>query len=716
MRQTDHTKMTLAAQVKDTTYKALTLLFPNTPIDADTITVNQTKPEFEGDYTVVLFPFLKLLRQKPDAIGKQLGEYLVANTTLFASWQVVAGFLNLTLADDFWINYLKSNYSRTDFRRTPETGKRVMVEYSSPNTNKPLHFGHMRNIFLGAAVSEILKADGNDVIKANLINDRGVHICKSMLAWQLNANGATPETAGIKGDHMVGDYYVRFNDDLKKEIAPALKSIFSDGVIPANIPAKDVAKIQAIERDLTLLKEQQAAATQNIDATQLAALGTDAAYAVNDAIAGSRKWKKVPDCFENNETLSAEQKAKNQKSLRNLVKALIELEEKIEEKNDAIKDVVINNTQLMRNAQEMLRQWEAGDEQTRALWATMNGWVYEGFEKTYKRMGITFDKMYYESNTYLLGKQLVEDGLKKGILFRKEDGSVWIDLKADGLDEKLLLRGDGTSVYITQDMGTARLKYDDFQLNQSIYVIADEQNYHMQVLRLIMQKLGEPCANGIFHLSYGMVELPTGRMKSREGTVVDADDMIDEMVRLAREQTEQAEKTGGLSATELDELYEMIGLGALKFYLLRVEPRKKMIFNPAESIDLKGYTATFIQYAHARICSILRKEQIPLQPEACQFAAFRGAERLMKLEKDMIIQMEQYPAILAEAAAGYNPSVICNYAFSLAQLFSTFYDKHSIARAESAEKKELRLMIIVHTAAILRHSMGLLGIRMPEKM
>ncbi len=716
MPQTDYTKMTLAAQVKNATYNALISLFPDTPIDAATITVNQTKPEFEGDYTVVLFPFLKLLRQKPDAIGKQLGEYLVENTTLFASWQVVAGFLNLTLVDDFWISYIKSNYNQSVFHRAADTKNRVMVEYSSPNTNKPLHFGHMRNIFLGAAVSEILKADGNEVIKANLINDRGVHICKSMLAWQLNANGATPATAGIKGDHMVGDYYVRFNDDLKKEIAPALQSIFAQGVIPANIPAKDVAKIEAIQRDIALLKEQQTTATHKIDATKLAALGTIAANAVANATACNIKWKKVPECFDKNDALQPDQIEKNQKALRNLVKALIELEEKIEEKQDAIKDVVINNTQLMRDAQEMLRQWEAGDEQTRALWATMNGWVYEGFEKTYKRMGITFDKMYYESNTYLLGKQLVEEGLKKGVLFRKEDGSVWIDLKADGLDEKLLLRGDGTSVYITQDMGTARLKYDDFQLNQSIYVIADEQNYHMQVLRLIMQKLGEPCADGIYHLSYGMVELPTGRMKSREGTVVDADDMIDEMVRLAREQTEQAEKNGGLSAAELHELYEMIGLGALKFYLLRVEPRKKMIFNPAESIDLKGYTATFIQYAHARICSILRKEQVPLLPDASQFATFSGAEGLMKLEKDMIIQMEQYPAILAEAATGYNPSIICNYAFSLAQLFSTFYDKHSIARAESTEKKELRLMIIVHTAAILRHSMGLLGIRMPEKM
>lgn len=599
--------MTLAAQVKHAAYDALKHLYPDTPIDLNTITVNQTKPEFPGDYTVVLFPFLKLLRQKPDAIGKQLGDYLLEKSDIFARYDIVAGFLNLTVKDSYWVSFLLNHYTQTSFGQQCKADCRVMVEYSSPNTNKPLHFGHMRNIFLGAAVSEILKANGKQVVKANLINDRGIHICKSMIAWMHYANGATPESSGIKGDHLVGDYYVKFNDVYKQQVA------------------------------------------------ELIAAGKD---------------------------------------------------EKAAEKEAPI----------MQEAQEMLRKWEAGDKQVRDLWETMNGWVYKGFDSTYRKMGITFDKVYYESETYLLGKKIVEDGLRKGVLFKKEDGSVWIDLKEDGLDEKLLLRGDGTSVYITQDLGTAKLKYDDYRLHQSVYVIADEQNYHIQVLKLIMQKLGEPCANGIYHLSYGMVELPTGRMKSREGTVVDADDMVSEMIRLAQEQTEQAGKTEGFSGDELKKLYEMIGLGALKFYLLRVDPRKKMIFDPKESIDLHGYTATFIQYAHARICSILRKEQVPVTPDATRFQSFRQTEDLLQLEKEMLLRLEQYTGVLADAATEFNPASLCNYAFSLAQLFNTFYDAHSISKAENEEKKTLRLMIIIMTASILRHSMGLLGIRMPEKM
>lgn len=372
----------------------------------------------------------------------------------------------------------------------------------------------------------------------------------------------------------------------------------------------------------------------------------------------------------------------------------------------------------MLAAQDLLRKWEAGDAEVRELWTRMNGWVYEGFDVSYKHLGVSFDKVYHESNTYLLGKKIVEDGLRKGVLFKKEDNSVWIDLTADGLDQKLLLRGDGTSVYITQDLGTAKLKYDDYKLNQSVYVIADEQNYHIQVLKLIMKKLGEPCADGIFHLSYGMVELPSGKMKSREGTVVDADDMMDEMVRLAREQTEQAGKTDGFNADELAKLYEMIGMGALKFYLLRVDPKKKMIFDPKESIDLHGFTATFIQYAHARICSVLRREGLALLPDATTFQSLQPSAALSRLEKEMIITLEQYQGVLGDAADDYNPSLLCNYSFQLAQQFNTLYDDrgHSIAKAESEEKKQIRLMLIIHTAAVLRHAMGLLGIRLPEKM
>jgi arginyl-tRNA synthetase len=599
--------MTLTAQIRHAAHDAFKHLYPDAAVDIATILVNETKPEFTGDYTIVLFPFLKLLRQKPDVIGKQLGDYLVEHTELFSGYAIVSGFLNLSVKDNFWVTFLQNNFALTSYGEKATGGRRVMVEYSSPNTNKPLHFGHLRNIFLGAATSEILKATGNQVVKANLINDRGIHICKSMIAWMWYANGATPESTGIKGDHLVGDYYVKFNDVYKAEV----KKLVSEGV-----------------------------------------------------------------------------------------------EEKVAEKEAPI----------MQAAQDLLRKWEAGDKEVRDLWQAMNGWVYKGFDVTYDRLGISFDKRYYESNTYLLGKKLVEDGLNKGVLFRKDDGSVWVDLKADGLDEKLLLRGDGTSVYMTQDLGTAKLKYDDCHLDQSVYVIADEQNYHMQVLKLIMKKLGEPCADGIYHLSYGMVELPTGKMKSREGTVVDADDMISEMVSLAKEQTENSGKTEGFSADELTRLYETIGMGALKFYLLRVEPKKKMIFDPKESIDLHGYTATFIQYAHARICSILRRENVALTPDAEQFESFRQAADLLPLEKKIILALEQYPSVLADAADEFNPSSLCNYAFQLAQLFNTFYDEHSISKAESEEKKQLRLMIIIMTASILRHSMHLMGIRLPEKM
>lgn len=594
--------------IKEAAVAALQHFYTEQEFTVYNVSVNETKPEFKGDYTVVLFPFVKMLRQKPDELGKQLGEYLVQNNpSLFTAYQIVSGFLNLTVSDDFFVSMLQENWHNEAFGTSKTSAKKVMIEYSSPNTNKPLHFGHLRNIFLGYALGNILKQTGNDVVKANLINDRGIHICKSMVAWQRYANGATPESTGIKGDHLVGDYYVKFNDVYKAEIA----ALVAEG-----------------------------------------------------------------------------------------------MEEKLAEKEASI----------MKDAQQMLRQWEAGDEEVFSLWQTMNGWVYDGFEVSYKRLGVDFDKMYYESNTYLLGKAIVEKGLEKGVLFKKEDNSVWIDLTADGLDQKLLLRGDGTSVYMTQDIGTAVLKYDDFKLDQSVYVIADEQNYHMQVLKLILSKLGEPCAEGIFHLSYGMVELPSGRMKSREGTVVDADDMMDEMVRMAQEQTEENGKADGFSAEELNRLYQMIGMGALKFYLLRVDPKKKMIFDPKESIDLHGFTATFIQYAHARICSILRKENLPVMPDMAAFQSYKTTLELAKAEKDIIVKLEQYPGIMETAATEMSPSVLCNYTFQLAQAFNTFYDQHSISKAENEEKKQLRLMMIIMTAKTMRHAMSLLGIALPEKM
>lgn len=569
-------------------------------LPADQLTVNTTKPEFEGDYTIVLFGLVKQLRQSPEQLGQQLGEWLLTNSDgFFTAFNVIKGFLNLTIADHYWIAELETIHHNPEPGRRPATGEKVMVEYSSPNTNKPLHLGHLRNNFLGWSVAEIMQYAGAEVRKTAILNDRGIHICKSMIAWKLFANGETPQSTGIKGDHFVGDYYVRFGVELKKEVA------------------------------------------------ELTAKG-----------------------------ISAEEAEKN--------------------------------APLMKAAQQMLLDWENGNKEVRQLWETMNGWVYEGFNETYRRIGSNFDKNYYESETYLLGKELVEEGLQKNVFFRKPDGSVWIDLTADGLDEKLVLRKDGTSVYITQDLGLADRKYEEFPYNQSIYVIADEQNYHMKVLKLILQKLGKPYADGIYHLSYGMVELPTGRMKTREGTVVDADDLLDELKRVAQQKTEELGKVQDFEEKELDALYDMIALGALKFFLLRVDPRKRMVFNPEESIDIHGFTATFVQYTHARICSILRKEQ--------PAAAAPAFSALLKAEKDMLVLLEQLETIIDQALQEHNPSVLAGYAFQLAKSFNSFYTELSVMKAESEEKKQLRLRICAITAKTIRITMGLMGIAVPERM
>lgn len=569
------------------------------------LTINSTKPEFEGDYTIVLFGLVKPLKKSPEQLGQELGSALLAkHGVFFTSFNVIKGFLNFGIADTYWKKILDTHYADARFGSGPSNGQRVMVEYSSPNTNKPLHLGHLRNIFLGWSIAEILKQSGYDLVKSCIVNDRGIHICKSMIAWQRFANGATPASTGTKGDHFVGEYYVKFNDAYKAEVE-------------------------------TLVGQ-----------------GMDKATAEKEA-------------------------------------------------------------PIMKATQQMLQDWEAGNPEVLALWKQMNSWVYEGFDHTYKRIGADFQKMYYESNTYLLGKQFVEEGLQSGVFFKKEDGSVWIDLTADGLDEKLVLRKDGTSVYITQDLGLAQQKYEEFRYDQSIYVIADEQNYHMKVLKLILQKLGKPYADGIHHLSYGMVELPSGRMKSREGTVVDADDIVEEMASVARAKTEELGKVKDFSEAELKDLYETIALGALKFFLLRVDPKKKMIFNPEESIDFHGFTGPFVQYTHARIKSVLRKAAgagIDLD------SAVPGNSPLLKLEKELIILLEQYPVILEQAVAEHNPSVIAIYVFNLAKAFNTFYTEHSVMNAENDEKKGLRLRIAAMTANVIATGMGLLGIRVPERM
>jgi arginyl-tRNA synthetase len=563
--------------------------------------VSPTKPEFEGDYTIVLFSLIKQLKSSPDTLGNALGNKMIADDPdFFDSFNIIKGFLNFTIKPAFLLDMLNKYYQDPCFGKAPLNGKKIMVEYSSPNTNKPLHLGHLRNNFLGRSIAEILKANGYDVFKTCIVNDRGIHICKSMIAWNRYGNQATPDSTGTKGDHFVGDYYVKFNDAYKLEVE------------------------------------------------QLIAEGMDKAAAEKEA-------------------------------------------------------------PIMKEAQQMLLDWENGKPEVIELWKKMNQWVYAGFDVTYKRIGTDFAKTYYESETYLLGKDTVELGLTKGVFYRKPDGSVWIDLTEEGLDEKLVLRKDGTSVYITQDIGLAQKKYDEFGMDQSIYVIGDEQNYHMKVLQLICKKLGLPYADGIHHLSYGMVELPTGKMKSREGTVVDADDLIDEMVSISREHTQNLGKVKEFGEEELVELYDTIGLGALKYFLLRVDPKKKMIFNPEESIDFHGFTGPFVQYTHARIKSVLRKSVID--------TAFKDfPSPLLKTEKDLLLLTEQYEVVLKQAADDFDPSVIATYLFQLAQSFNSFYAALSIGNAESEEKKQLRLKISSLVATIEASGMELLGIKVPEKM
>ncbi len=633
--------MTTANQIKPFVIRALKGLYDKDFIESE-LTVTTTKPEFEGDYTIVLFSFVKELKKSPEHLGKEIGNYLQKmSPEFFKSYNVIKGFLNLTISDNHWIIFLNENFSNQKFGLKSPVGNKVIVEYSSPNTNKPLHLGHLRNIFLGWSLAEILKAEGNEVVKTCVVNDRGIHICKSMRAWMDFGNGETPETSGMKGDHLVGEYYVLAENEIRNQ---------SDQIL-LRMSSNDYSDFELWERNEVQKKF------------------------MNYLTFGDKSTKEVKEAF------------------------------------GEIVETVRSNTFYMRLCQQMLLDWEAGKPEVIDLWKKMNGWVYEGFDITYKRIGADFDKIYYESETYLLGKKFVEDGLKQGVFFKKEDGSIWIDLTDEGLDEKLVLRKDGTSVYMTQDLGLADEKYDDFHYDQSIYVIGDEQNYHMKVLKLIMEKLGKPYADGIFHLSYGMVELPTGRMKSREGTVVDADDIVDEMVAVAKQKTEELGKVKDFSAVELTELYDIIGLGALKFFLLRVDPKKRMVFNPEESIDFHGFTGPFVQYTHARIKSILRKEKV--NEEINQ--GTQSAD-LFKLEKHLIISLEQFPTIIEQAAEEHNPSVIAIYVFNLAKLFNTFYTEHSVMNAESVTKKQLRLQLCMMTANVIAVATKLLGIRVPERM
>lgn len=633
--------MSIVERIKPLIGKTLKDLY-NQDIPVSDLTINSTKPEFEGDYTLVLFSFVKQLRKSPEVLGKEIGEALTKeNPGIFSAYNVIKGFLNLSIADSYWMDVLAANFNDPGFGKRSPNGQRVMVEYSSPNTNKPLHLGHLRNIFLGWSIAEVMKKSGYDVIKSCIVNDRGIHICKSMIAWQLYAHGATPESTGIKGDHFVGDYYVQCETTIKEEAA----------VLQAKIDEKNYEDFPKEVKDkVVALKEWMNAITGKTDKDQ-------------------EKWNKL---------------------------------------HDEYIEIVRAHTPVMKKARQMLLDWEAGKPEVIDLWKKMNGWVYAGFDQTYKRVGADFDTIYYESGTYLLGKKSVDEGIAKNVFKRKEDGSVWADLTDEGLDEKLVLRKDGTSVYMTQDLGLAQQKYEEYKYDQSIYVIGDEQNYHMKALKFILKKMNKPYADGLYHLSYGMVELPSGKMKSREGTVVDADDIVAKMVEISRQKTEELGKVKDFSDAELKELYEIIALGALKFFLLRVDPQKRMIFNPEESIDFHGFTGPFVQYTYARIRSIFRK----VEGERKKISH----PGLLKLERDLIILLEQFPTIIDQACTEHNPSVIAIYVFNLAKLFNAFYTEHSVMNAESEEKKELRLQLSEMTANVIASGMNLLGIRVPERM
>lgn len=567
--------------------------------------LQKTKKEFEGDLTYVVFPLLKISKKSPAQTAGEIGERLRESCPFVSGYNVVNGFLNIKLSDDALLTTLLAIDAdpRYGIREADGDAPLYMVEYSSPNTNKPLHLGHMRNIFLGHSLSKILEANGRRVVKTNIVNDRGIHICKSMVAWKRYADGATPETAGVKGDHFVGDYYVRFDKEYKSQI----KELVAGGM------DEDEAK------------------------------------------------EKAP---------------------------------------------------IMVEAREMLRLWEAGDPGVRALWEKMNSWVYAGFDETYRLMGVSFDKIYYESQTYMVGKKKVEEGLAKGLFYRREDGSVWADLRGDGLDEKLLLRADGTSVYMTQDIGTAALRFGDYDIDKMIYVVGNEQNYHFQVLSLLLDKLGFAWGKDLVHFSYGMVELPEGKMKSREGTVVDADDLIDEMIATARSISAELGKTDGLSESEVGAVCEMVGLGALKYFILKVDPRKNMTFNPKESIDFNGNTASFIQYAYARICSVLRKAAE--SGYSCEVAP--GSISPNELETEIVNRLADFPGVVRQAGDEYSPSVIANYAYELVKEFNRFYHDCSILREENENLRAFRLLLSRNAAKVIKTAMNLLGIEVPEKM
>ncbi len=616
--------MTIVQTLQNAVVQVVEQLY-GAPLDAGAVQVNPTPAGFTGDYTVVIFPFVKIAKKSPDAAGAEIGEALLKQVREVQHFNVIKGFLNLELSTAYWQQFLNNTLSDPHYGRQPRNGRKVMVEYSSPNTNKPLHLGHVRNCLLGWSCSRIFEAVGYDVVRAQIVNDRGVAICKSMLAWQKFGAGKTPESTGIKGDHFVGDYYVLFENKMKEEYdgwqqSEEGKAVFS-------------AKAKPGQAEKEFFKDFK------------------------------NKW------FNDHSKLGAE-------------------------------------------VRDMLLRWENGDPDTVALWRQMNNWVYAGFEQTYAKLGVSFDKNYYESDTYLLGKDIVDDGLAKGVFFRKDDGSVWVDLTDAGYDQKVVLRADGTSVYITQDLGTARMRYHDFGCERVIYVVADEQNYHFAVLFEVLKRLGEPYAAGLHHLAYGLVELPSGRMKTREGNVVDADDLIDEVIRIAREQAAERGDITAFDPKEQEDILRKIGLGALKFFMIKVNPKRKMIFNPEESVDLQGQTGPYIQYSYVRINGLMQrveKENVDLTP-AAQYIDFQAPE------KELLKALHEFPAVIQTAANEYDPSHLANYCYNLAKSYHRFWHDLSVFNAETPAAKAFRLQLSRGVGQVLESGMGLLGIEMPGRM
>ncbi len=618
-------------------------------LDVDAVELQPTRKDFEGDITIVVFPYLRASRKGPEQTAEELGKLLADSVEEISAYNVVKGFLNLSISNGYWANSLNEISSVENFGIAPQGDNSMMVEYSSPNTNKPLHLGHIRNNLLGYSVSEILKAAGNKVTKVQIINDRGIHICKSMVAWQKFGNGETPDSTGLKGDKLVGKYYVEFDKVHKGQ-------------------AQMLAELYAQKADLKL----KGSVKQNI------------------------------------QELKAIEKSKEIELTEEQTSLLSKLKE--------ITERASNETQILVEAREMLQKWEQGDTEVVKLWETMNGWVYKGFEETYTRLGVDFDKYYYESDTYLLGKRVVEEdleeGLEKGVFEKDPDGSVWIDLTEDGLDRKILLRSDGTSVYMTQDIGTAIQRFEDFSVNGMIYTVGNEQDYHFKVLFLILDKLGYSWAKNLYHLSYGMVDLPTGKMKSREGTVVDADDLIDQMEETAGKISEELGKTEGMTDEEKKALYHMVGMGALKYYILRVDPRKRMMFNPEESIDFQGNTGPFIQYTHARIKSLMRRgEELGHSTDIAN-----EYQNLQLSEKELVKALAQFPETVQEAAENHSPAVVANYIYELVKLYNALYQQLPILQDEDKSAIAFRLKLSASVASVIKTGMRLLGIDVPERM